>query len=523
MNLFRALAYVALLLCALFAGHARAQAPPFFPTFGMGAPGAGTPTYQLYFDTSTTPFTGYVYDRSVPAWRRFSGASATGPCSGSPDDILYTVAGTDCTGATLEWNGSQLVWAANGRIDDPGDIDTTGSFDMAMDGFSLSSTGAINLQSSTGLAAFSGVGATINATSGVLTLDGASLSSSLFGPFATANAATATADLDLFTSLLQGLAPASGGGTTNYLRADGTWDAPPAGAPGGSNGQVQYNNAGAFGGLTNTQLTADINLCTSALSGAVPSGGSSGQFLEQNCSWASLTSGSDILYGDGSGNIANVAIGPGLTFSGGTLQVTAGVGAIYNPPACASFPTLVNGDSGSPAPSCANNAGYGMTLNGGQLISTAGVRAVCQNVPGSTWTMTAGLKLNAVDIPFRGGGISVTDGTKYLIFEDLYFNTGSSNKLVTYWSSPTVNVSNPFISSGAWRFPFLQIKDDGTNLYFSVSQDGLNFAEEYQEAIGAHLGAITQICINAVPNDATLGTGNDQVTETVTYYSATSP
>lgn len=32
-----------------------------------------------------------------------------------------------------------------------------------------------------------------------------------------------TADLNLFTSSLQGLVPASGGGTVNFLRADGTW------------------------------------------------------------------------------------------------------------------------------------------------------------------------------------------------------------------------------------------------------------------------------------------------------------
>ena len=36
----------------------------------------------------------------------------------------------------------------------------------------------------------------------------------------------ATALLDAFTSGAKGLAPASGGGTTNFLRADGTWAAP---------------------------------------------------------------------------------------------------------------------------------------------------------------------------------------------------------------------------------------------------------------------------------------------------------
>lgn len=46
----------------------------------------------------------------------------------------------------------------------------------------------------------------------------------------------ATALLDTFTSSLKGLAPASGGGTTNFLRADGTWAAPPGGGGGVSDG-----------------------------------------------------------------------------------------------------------------------------------------------------------------------------------------------------------------------------------------------------------------------------------------------
>ncbi len=40
----------------------------------------------------------------------------------------------------------------------------------------------------------------------------------------------ATTLLDAFTSALKGLAPASGGGTSNFLRADGTWAAPPGGS-----------------------------------------------------------------------------------------------------------------------------------------------------------------------------------------------------------------------------------------------------------------------------------------------------
>lgn len=50
-----------------------------------------------------------------------------------------------------------------------------------------------------------------------------------------------TAMLDAFTTSLKGLAPASGGGTSNFLRADGTWAAP---AGGGSTGTAYYNGTG---------------------------------------------------------------------------------------------------------------------------------------------------------------------------------------------------------------------------------------------------------------------------------------
>ena len=47
------------------------------------------------------------------------------------------------------------------------------------------------------------------------------------------SAAQATALLDAFTSGAKGLVPASGGGTTNFLRADGTFAAPPGGGGSG--------------------------------------------------------------------------------------------------------------------------------------------------------------------------------------------------------------------------------------------------------------------------------------------------
>ncbi len=67
-------------------------------------------------------------------------------------------------------------------------------------------------------------------------------------------AAQATAILDAFTDALKGLAPASGGGTTNFLRADGTWAAPPGGGGG------QTNTVAGSNGITNTGDNVNANL-----------------------------------------------------------------------------------------------------------------------------------------------------------------------------------------------------------------------------------------------------------------------
>lgn len=63
----------------------------------------------------------------------------------------------------------------------------------------------------------------------------------------------ATTLLDVFTSALKGLVPASGGGTTNFLRADGTFAAPPGGG-GGANVGTATVDFGAFPGSSHASV-----------------------------------------------------------------------------------------------------------------------------------------------------------------------------------------------------------------------------------------------------------------------------
>lgn len=60
-----------------------------------------------------------------------------------------------------------------------------------------------------------------------------------------------------FTSSTAGLVPASGGGTSNFLRADGTFAAPPGGggSPGGTGTEIQYrSDATTFGAIVGSSV-----------------------------------------------------------------------------------------------------------------------------------------------------------------------------------------------------------------------------------------------------------------------------
>jgi hypothetical protein len=84
-----------------------------------------------------------------------------------------------------------------------------------------------------------------------------------------------TALLDTFTTSLKGLAPQSGGGTSNYLRADGSWAVPPgAGLTDGVKEDIQVSNGGATWNIVadavgNTELA---NMPTNRIKGRATAG-----------------------------------------------------------------------------------------------------------------------------------------------------------------------------------------------------------------------------------------------------------
>lgn len=85
--------------------------------------------------------------------------------------------------------------------------------------------------------------------------------------------------LDVFTSALKGLVPASGGNTTHFLCADGTFKAPPTSAT------ITLVNSGGLGTGTNFDITSipSHKLLLLQIQGASHNGGTS-QFMQLNVS-----------------------------------------------------------------------------------------------------------------------------------------------------------------------------------------------------------------------------------------------
>ncbi len=144
--------------------------------------------------------------------------------------------------------------------------------------------------------------------------------------------AQATAMLDLGTSTLKGLAPASGGGTANFLRADLTWAAPPAG--GGSAFTRINGSSGAAGAdktLQKLSANAAANLTTVLLAVMTTTDVGVGTWnFRYNVIYqsAALTTGVDFAVGHSGTNGSFVVSSQFVTSGGaaatGTADQTAG-------------------------------------------------------------------------------------------------------------------------------------------------------------------------------------------------------
>lgn len=174
---------------------------------------SGTPT-------SATPSTAVV--QATDGVTTATATVVTNPRSASqlPPGISLTTIGQ----IPQHWDPQWFAWFINSQLQYADVRNAISGTGIAIGtGLNGSPGATISLSSDASSAAATGVIATNTVLGNV---SGATAAASALSQ------AQLTALVNVFTSLLAGVVPASGGGTTNFLRADGSWAAPPSGGTG---------------------------------------------------------------------------------------------------------------------------------------------------------------------------------------------------------------------------------------------------------------------------------------------------
>jgi hypothetical protein len=132
----------------------------------------------------------------------------------------------------------------------------------------------------------------------------------------------------------------------------------PGGAGSGTVTDVSVITAnGLAGSVANSATTPAITLSTT-ITGLLKGNGTAISAASSGTDYAPPTSGTSILYGNGSGGFSNVTIGTGVSFAAGTLSATGSGGTVTSVTGTAPVAS-----SGGATPAISLNAGYGDTLN----------------------------------------------------------------------------------------------------------------------------------------------------------------
>lgn len=260
------------------------------------------------------------------------------------------------------------------------------------------------------------------------------------------------ARLPTFGSAAAGIVPASGGGTTNFLRADGTWAAPPTGGvTDGDKGDITVATGGTVWTIDATVVTNAklANVATATFKGRTTAGTGSPEDLTGTQATALLDTFTSTLKG-----LAPSSGGGTTNFlrADGTWAVPPGTsGVTFANPTATVGPTAVNGTAvtamrSDAAPAINTSANY--TMTGTWTFRNAGTGSIVSIDASSTnWQATLGFNGTSEfainSISFLGGAPSIG----LYVGGNRYVSVTAGN--VDIQNSATLTVASTSVRDGA--------------------------------------------------------------------------
>jgi hypothetical protein len=186
----------------------------------------------------------------------------------------------------------------------------------------------------------------------------------------------------------------------------------------GTVSSVSVVSANGLAGTVATATTTPAITLSTTITGLLKGNGTAISAATSGTDYAPATSGTSILYGNGSGGFSNVTIGTGVAFSAGTLSATGSGGTVTS--VAQSFTGGLISVAGSP-----------ITTSGTLALTVAGTSG---GVPyfssASTWATSAALAASALVVGGGAGAAPATTTTGTGVVTALGVNTGTAGAFV---------------------------------------------------------------------------------------------
>jgi hypothetical protein len=166
----------------------------------------------------------------------------------------------------------------------------------------------------------------------------------------------------------------------------------------GTVSSVSVASANGFNGTVSNATTTPAITLTTTITGVLKGNGTAISAAVSGTDYAPPTSGTSILYGNGSGGFSNVTIGSGISFAGGTLSSTGSGGTVTS--VAQSFTGGLISVAGSP-----------VTGSGTLALTVAGTSGgLVYFSSSSAWASSAALTQYGVVYGGGAGGAPVSTG-----------------------------------------------------------------------------------------------------------------